>query len=577
MKQKKQTNEQYLWEHYYTEEELNIKISELSAYDYMMKDTKEYGNEYVFNYFGRKMTYKTFWDYIDKCAKSLKTLGAKEKDVITICMPNTPEAVISFFAINKIGAIANMVHPLSAEEEIKEYLQKTSSTLLIALNQCYAKIKNIIKETKVKNVIICSPSDSMPILLNTMYNVTLGRKTETPPKSSFYLFWKDFIKLSNSYYGNINAKVNKDDVAVILHSGGTTGTPKSIVLANRCITGVNEQAKVFFAGVEVGEVLLSILPVFHCFGLVVGVYIPICRGAVTVLIPQFDAKRFDKLMVKYKPEYIIGVPTLFEALVRNKYMENVDLSQLKCLVSGGDTLSPQRNQAINDFLKEHNSKGQIIQGYGMTETCGPVCFGTKGSNKLGSVGIPFPGNVMKICDPETYKEMKPNEIGEICINSFVLMDGYLDNPQETEEVLKLHDDGKKYIHTGDLGYMDEDGVFFYVQRIKRIIISSGYNVYPEYVEKVLKDNKYIKDACVVGVPHPYKKEIAKAFIMLNDGVEESYTVKKEIMDYTNKKLAHYMIPKEYIFKKEFPKTKMAKTDYRALQEELLNKNNKMKK
>ncbi len=563
--------EKFLWEHYYTKDELKLNIPNLSIYDYMMMASKKYKNKYAINYFGRKITYKVFWEYIDKCAKSLKALGINKGDVVTICLPNTPEAIISFFAINKIGAVVEMIHPLSSENEIKDYLLSTKSKLLIALNQCYSRIKNIIHETKVEKVIIASPSDSMPIFLNAMYNATMGRKDEKPKKDSFYLFWRDFISLGHSYKGKIECKVSVNDTAVILHSGGTTGSPKSIVLKNRSITGVNEQAKVFFPEAEAGDSLLLVIPLFHCLGLVVGVFIPLCRGAVVICVPQFDPKRFDKLLFKYKPNFLLGVPTLFETFLSNKYLANANLSYLKCLVCGGDTLSKEKNQLINDFLHSHQTKANIIQGYGMTETCGPVTFGTKGSNKLGSVGIPLPGNIVRIINPDTNKECKVNEVGEICIHSDIVMAGYLNNPKVTKEVLKEFSDKRLYIHTGDLGYIDEDGVIFYVQRIKRIIISSGYNIYPEYVERVLKDHPYVKDACVVGVPHPYKKEIAKAFIILQDGVEESYTVKKEIMDYANLHLAHYMLPREYIYKKSFPKTKMAKTDYRALEQELLDK------
>ena len=564
--------DKYLWEHYYQKNERNISVPDQSLYDYMMDSTKNFSREVALNYFGRKITFKTFWDYIDKCAKSLKVLGVKEKDVVTICMPNTPEAVISFFAVNKIGAVANMIHPLSAEEEIKDYLNNTKSNYMIALNQCYSKIKKIIKDTKVKKVVIASPSDSMPILMNTLYNATMGRKEEKPVSNSMYLFWREFINLESSYQEKIDVKISKDDTAVILHSGGTTGVPKSIVLSNASIIGVNEQAKIFFPEAEVGDSLLLILPLFHCFGLVVGMFIPLCRGASSILIPQFDAKKFDKLLSRYKPNFLLGVPTLFEAMLNNKKIKMMDLSFLKTLICGGDSLSEKKNKEINDFLESHNSNAKVVQGYGMTETTGPVCYGTHGSNKLGSIGIPLPGNIIKICDKEN-KEVAPGELGEICIHSIVVMKEYLNNKKATEEVLIKHDDGLKYIHTGDLGYMDKDGVIFYVQRQKRIIISSGYNVYPQYIENVLKDNEYIKDACVVGVPHPYKKEIAKAFIILKDGVEESYTVKKEIMDYAEKNLAHYMIPREYIYKKEFPKTKMAKTDYLALRDELIKKDN----
>ncbi len=566
-----QKSEKFLWEHYYQKDELKLNIPNLSIYDYMMKHSKEFKNKYAINYFGRKITYKLFWDYIEKCAKSLKAMGIKKGDVVTICLPNTPEAIITFFAINKIGGVVEMIHPLSSEVEIKDYLNSTNSKLLIALNQCYKRFKNIIKMTKVTNVIISSPSDSMPLFLNAMYNVTVNRKEELPSKNSFYLFWKDFINLGNSYKGETKEKVGANDRALILHSGGTTGSPKSIVLKNRSVTGVNEQAKVFFPDVRIGDTLLLVIPMFHCLGLVVGVFIPLCRGASVICVPQFDAKRFDKLLGKYHPNFLLGVPTLFEALVNNKHLANANLSYLKCLVCGGDSLTEEKNNLINDYLSSHHSKAKIIQGYGMTETCGPAIYGTKGSNKSGSLGIPLPGNIVRIINPDTNKECQVKEIGEIWISSDIVMEGYLNDPKTTKEVLKTYGDGRKYIATGDLGYIDEDGVIFYVQRIKRIIISSGYNIYPEYVERILKKNEYIKDVCVVGVPHPYKKEIAKAFIILKDNVEETYTVKKEIMDYAKTNLAHYMIPREYIYKKEFPKTKMAKTDYRALRDELINR------
>lgn len=568
MKQKK---EKYLWEHFYKKEDLDLEVPDISLYDYMVNETINYKNNYAINYFGRKITYKVFWDYIDKCARSFKSLGVREGDVVTICMPNTPEAVITFFAVNKIGAIANMVHPLSAEEEIKQYLNSTNSVVLVAFNQCYGRIRNIIKDTKVYKVIIASASESMPIILNGLYSVTKGRKEEKPKNNSLYIFWKDFLHYGNFYEGNVSVKKSKNDDAIILHSGGTTGVPKSIVLANRCLTAINEQAKITFNTLAVGDSMLSILPLFHCFGLVVCMYAPICLGLTCILVPQFDAKRFDKLLNKYKPTVITGVPTLYEALLKNEHMDTVDLSNVKYVISGGDTLSVQRNKVINDFLGKHGCDVKITQGYGMTETTGPVCFGSLGSDKLGSVGAPLPGNIIKIIDPKTNKDLDVGMTGEICVSGLSVMKNYLNNLDETKNVLKLHDDGNYYVHTGDLGYIDEDGVLFYVQRIKRIIISSGYNIYPQYVENVLRDNEYIKDVCVVGVPHPYKQEIAKAFIILEDGVEESYTIKKNIMDYAKKNLANYMIPREYIYKKEFAKTKMAKTDYNALRDELINK------
>ncbi len=563
--------EKFLWEHFYKEKDFDIKLKDESLYDYMVDETKSLSDYSAINYFGKKITYDVFLEYIDRCAKSLKSLGVKENDVVTICLPNTPESAISFFAINKIGAIVNMIHPLSGEEEIKSYLNNTNSTILIVFNQLYSKIKKIIKDTKVYKVIISSPSDSMPIFLNGLYKVTKERKEDKPKNDNLYIFWKEFLHLGDYYEGTIHVDRKLNDDAVIIHSGGTTGIPKSIVLPNRCFTGMNEQAKVSFYKLVPGDSVLSILPLFHCFGLIVCMYVPICLGVTCILIPQFDAKRFDKILRKYKPVVLTGVPTLYEAMIKCEYMDDISLSQVKYVISGGDSVNPSKNKEINDFLKSHGSKEILQQGYGMSETTGPVCFGALGSNKLGSVGCPMVGNVVRILDPKTGEEVKTGETGELCISSMVVMDRYLNNKEETKKALQPYKDGRLYIHTGDLAYIDKDGVVFYVQRMKRIIISSGYNVYPTHIENILRSHPKIKDACVVGVPHSYKGEIVKAFIILEDDVKETYTVKKEIMDYMNKKVAHYMIPREYIYKKEFPKTKYLKTDYKKLQDELINK------
>ena len=484
-------------------------------------------------------------------------------------MPNTPEVAYIFFAINKIGAIANMVHPLSAEEEIKDYLNKTRSVVLFCFSGLYSKIKRIIRDTRIYKTIFVSASESMPIVLTSLYNVTRGRKEEKPANNSFYMFWKDFIRLGYKYDNNVLVHRNMEDDAVILHGGGTTGTPKSIVLSNRCFVGMNEQAKVNFHKLVPGDSVLSILPMFHCFGLIVCMYVPICLGVTCIMLPEFNAKKFDKVLKKNKPVVLTGVPTLYEAMLNNKNMDDLDLSQVKYVISGGDSVNKERNEEINNFLRRHHSPEILQQGYGMTETTGPVCFGSMGSNKLGSVGCPMIGNIVRIIDPDTKKEIKPGEKGEICVNSIVMMSRYLNDEKTTKETLKLHDDGRYYIHTGDMGYIDKDGVVFYVQRIKRIIVSSGYNIYPEYVENVLRSSEYVKDACLVGIPHSYKKEIAKVFIILKDGVEESYTVKKKIMEYAEKNLAHYMLPREYIYLKEFPRTKYFKVDYNKLKESIM--------
>lgn len=328
-----------------------------------------------------------------------------------------------------------------------------------------------------------------------------------------------------------------------------------------------EQAKIDFDDLGVEDSFLSILPMFHCFGLIVNILCPLMFGSTVILIPRFDAKRFDKLIRKYDPTILLGVPTLFEALIKNPYMKDIDMSNIKYVVSGGDTLTIEKNKLVNEFLKQHKSKARIIQGYGMTETTGPATFGAKGSDKLGSVGIPLPGNKVKILNIETKEEMNPNEIGEIFISGPTVMSRYLDNEKETSSLIQVHEDGRRWVSTGDLGYMDEDGVLFYVQRIKRMIISSGYNVYPSHIEEVLVKNKYIQEAGVIGVPHPYKVQVPVAYVVLKENIEKTPELVIEIQKYCEKNLSKYMIPKKIIFKDSLPKTLVGKINYKDLERE----------
>lgn len=554
----------YPWHKYYKKEDRDIKVPDKSIYEYLLDQSQFNLKNPAINYFNSKISFMDLMHKIDLCARAFKSQGVREGDVVTICMPNTPEAVISFYAVNKIGAIANMLHPLSAEEEIKFSLVSTKSVMLIAIDLSYCKIKNIIDETDVYKTILVSASDSMPTVLGLGYLLSKGMKIEKPVKSEKYMYFKDFLNRGLSYLDDVLVKTNKDTPAIILHSGGTTGTPKNIVLTNGNANAVVEQAKIIFPELGVGDSFLTVLPMFHCFGLIVCLHAPLCLGATTILVPQFDAKRFDKLITKYHPTILAGVPTLYEALINNVHMKNVDMSYVKYVVSGGDTLNIEKSNLINRFLKEHNCFSPIMQGYGMTETTGPTCFGALGSDKTGSVGIPLPGNYVKIVEPTTGIELKLGEIGEICVRGPVVMQGYLNNEEETANMIRKHDDGYSWVHTGDLGYMDDDGVLFFVQRLKRMLIVSGYNVYPSHVEEVICKHEAVKSCGVIGIPHPYKVQVPKAYIVLNEGYEADYNTKKSIKEHCAKNLAAYMVPKEYEFRKNLPTTMIGKIDYKKL-------------
>lgn len=553
-----------VWDKFYPEGKRTIEVPNLSIYRYFEKSCYKYLDAIAINYFGKKMTYAEVLDKIDVCASALKSHGIRRGDVVTICMPNTPEAVISFYAVNKIGAIANMLHPLSSEEEIKNSLLATKSVLAIIVNIIESVFKKVSPKTNLYKVVVVSPKDSMPPLLKLGYFVKEEIKLKNDPANEKFINWLDFNSRGKNYNNVIDVSTGADEPALFLHSGGTTGIPKNIVLTNGNVNAIMEQAKIVLPEVGVNDSILSVLPMFHCFGLVIGICAPFVLGVTVTLIPKFDAKRFDKLLKTYKPTVITGVPTLFEALLTNPFMKGVSLNNVKYVISGGDSLSVEKNKEVNEFLKSHDCNAQVLQGYGMTETTGAVCVGVMGSNKLGSVGIPLPGNKVKIIDYNTMEEKRTNEIGEIWLSGPTIMAKYLNNEEETKKII-TNLNGEDWVRTGDLGYLDEDGVLFFVQRLKRMLIVSGYNVYPSYIEEVILKHSKVKLCGVIGIPHPYKIQVPKAYIVLKDNVEKTSELKKEIREYCTKNLAKYMIPKEFVFKDALPKTMIGKVDYRALE------------
>ena len=555
------------WAKYYTDDEMNVNIPNISIYKQLYKTAVKYPNNKAYRYLGKNVSYKNFIKQIDKAAISFKKMGIKKGDVVTFCLPNIPEVLIGFYALNKLGAIASMVHPLSAEEEIKESVMSTKSKYLVMLDMFYDKIKNTAMGTKIKNVIFVSPSNSMKPLLKIGYKLINIGKIKRHPKNDFYMSWNKFIRKSNFSKEVVVDKYGKDTPAVILHSGGTSGKPKNVVLQNRSFVMAAIQESICLKYLNVGDSCLTIMPNFHGFGLSVCMHSLITLGLTSILVPQFDSKKFDILFKKNKPSIVLGVPTLFEALISNNNVKNLDLSFLKMAISGGDMLPKSLEDRVNKYFEEHNSKARITQGYGMTEALAAVCLGIGDVNKSGSIGIPLPGNNIKIINPATRKTNPYNVVGEICINNKALMMGYLNNEAETNEALQIHEDGHVWLHSGDLGYMDEDGFIFCKGRLKRMIITSGYNVYPSHIEEVIQSHPAVLQCTVVGVPHPYKQEVPKAFIVLKEGYHVLF-VKNEIKEYCKKNLAKYMVPHDFVFRKKLPKTKIGKVDFRKLQSDI---------
>ncbi len=560
------------WKKFYNKKDMVLDIPNISLYEYLKDKCPRNKNRIAIEYLGTKITYKQLYEKIDLTASAFKSQGIRKGDVVTILSANIPEALYSIYALNKIGAVANVIHPLSAENEIKEALQRYSTVFLIAMDITYSKIKNIINDTEVYKTIIISAKDSMNTFMKIGYEVTQGFKVEKPKSSESFVYWKDFIKHGEKYVDTKKEVVTKKDTpAIILHSGGTSGKPKGIVLSNGNFVAATMQAEKALPDVDKEDVILAIMPIFHGFGLSVSITDAFAVGAKVVLIPTFKASEFDKLLTKHKPTVIIGVPTLFEALTTNERMKDVSLSQLKYVIAGGDTLNKVRVKKINDFLHEHGAQTNLTQGYGMTEAVAAISFDLKSASRPGSVGIPWPGTYVSIVDTATGEEVGPNVDGEICICGPTVMLGYYNNEKETNEALRIHKDGNIWLHSGDIGMMDEDGFVYYKQRLKRMIITSGYNVYPQQIEEVLEQHPAVVDSSVIGIPHPYKVEVAKAYIALKNGYKDTPELRKELIDLCKKNLAAYSIPKEFEFRKSLPKTMLGKVDFRKLQQENIEK------
>lgn len=555
------------WYKFYDNISKHLEYPDVSLYEMLERNSYNRLNLTAYNYFGTKATFKELLKQIDDCAKSLKKIGVNPKEKVTICMPNTPESVASFYAVNKIGAIASMIHPLSAENEIKYYLNASKSKVLIAIDLAWDRINKIIKDTSIEKIIIVSVKEKMPLFLKFGYFLTKERKINKPKYSNKIINWNQFINLGKGYKKNTKVSQKGKDEAVILYSGGTSGYPKGIRLSNLNFNALALQSIEACGCLKEKDKVLSIMPIFHGFGLGICIHTVFNFGGCAIILPQFSAKTFDKLLKKYKPNVIAGVPTLYEALLNNPKIKKMDLSYLKCVISGGDSLSVSLKKKIDKFLQSHGADIQVREGYGLTECVTGSCLTPMDYYKKGSIGIPYPDTYYKIVKPNTDENLDYNEDGEIVLSGPSVMLGYLNDKEATKSTLRKHRDGLTWLHTGDLGYMDEDGFVYFKQRIKRMIVSSGYNIYPQYIENIIDSHPDVLMSCVVAKKHPYKHQVAKAFVVLKDGVEATEKLKEEIMNYCMKDLAKYSLPAEIEFKKNLPKTLVGKVAYTELIEE----------
>ncbi|HOS18696.1 MAG TPA: AMP-binding protein [Clostridia bacterium] len=555
------------WLKYYGEVPAHLDYPGYTMEEAVEETAKKYPKYIAYDFMGKKTTYEKAVRDIHLCARALRAIGIKENDRVTICMPNAPQTIMMFYALNVIGAISNMVHPLSSENEIAFYLNDSRSVAAITLDQFYGKFAAIRDKAKLDRLIITSIADALSPVMALGYKLTEGRKVPPIPADERVVMWKDFLAGGARYEGKYVSRHAAEEGASILYSGGTTGVTKGILLSNLNFNALARQTIAANPMFRPGDTMLAIMPMFHGFGLGISIHTVLAQGARCILVPRFTPRTYAELIAKHKPNFIAGVPTLYEALLRLDGLEKLDLSCLKGVFSGGDSLTVELKKRFDKFLKDHKATIEVREGYGTTECVTASCLTPYHMSREGSIGIPFPDTYYKIVKVGTTEELPYGQEGEICLAGPSVMIEYCNQPEETANTLRKHADGLTWVHTGDLGTMDADGFIYFRQRIKRMIVTAGYNVYPSQMENILDAHESVHVSCVIGVRDPYKMQKVKAFIVLKPGIEPSEEVKQAILDYCAKHVAKYALPYDIEFRPELPKTLVGKVAYRILEEE----------
>ena len=560
-----------IWSENHGESNFREEYPEFSMFSLIKETASKYPDNIALEFQNKKTTFSDFISIIELTAKSLIEIGIKKGDFVSIVAPNTPQALISVYAVNRIGAVANMIHPLLSTNEIKKFVEHVNSKAIITFDMLYTKISDIKWETTQKPAIILARiADALPFYVKPLYLITNKVSVEINPEHNT-IYWNDFLQKGRKRTEELPDDDGKgDDIAAILYSGGTTGIPKGVMIHNRafnCMAIQAEEIKRDDTVNAAGKKALAVMPVFHGFGLAMCMHVMLYFGMHVFLVPKFDFKVCTDLIFKKKINHVYAVPALFEALSRTEEIEKRDLSFLEMVAFSGDKCSEKLLKRMNNYLKKGGSSEQMTEAYGLTECLSAACISPFFAHKKGSTGLPLPDNEIKICKIGTHEEVPRGEDGEICITGPTQMKGYYKNEAETNIALQLHDDGKKWLHTGDIGYMDEDGYLYYRQRYCKMIITSGYNVYPTQIEEVINECPGVVLSCVIGVPDRTLGQRIVAVVQptnMNADLEE---LRKRIYEKCEKNIAVFALPKEIVFREEFPKTAMGKVNFKALTEE----------
>ena len=558
-----------VWQEHLLDENKVYEYPECSMFSYFKKTAEPHMDYYAIEFEGKKTTYRKLISEIEKTAKALVNIGVKKGDCVSIISVNTPEVLEMIYAANRIGAIVNMIHPLLSPNDIETFIKTTNSSVVLILDQIYPKISKIQwDEIGAPRIILTRIIDSLPTHIKPVYAMMNRKKASLNPKHNC-IYWKNFISDCDGKGINLPIDDGKmDDVAMIMYSGGTTGTPKGVMLTNLNINSYSIQA-FEVSGIErpEGKKFLAILPLFHGFGFASGIHANLCKGVHIYLVAKFEFVKSIQLIFKKKINFIYAVPALFEALIRSPEIEG-DLSFLECLICGGDKLQKRLYDKLNKYLETGNSKAVFCEGYGQTECVAACLTNPYFAINSESVGILLPDTSAKIVKIGTQDEVPNGTDGELCICGPTVMKGYYNNEKETALVLQKHNDGRVWLHTGDAFCRDDDGYFYFRQRISRMVISAGYNIYVTQVEKAITSCLAVAQCCVVGVEDKVLGHRIRAHVVLNDPAADKAVVREKILEECRNQLPEYSLPHEIRFCDSLPQTNLGKVDFKALEQEV---------
>lgn len=555
------------WMKYYSEDAINTPLPEGTIYEYLWENNKDYLNDVAVIYFGRKITYNELFENIDKAARAFIGIGMKQGDVCTVISPSCVNSIVVFYALNKIGAISNYINIIESEAGFKTYFLEAKSNYIVTVDLFLGKTLQASEKIGVNKIITFSVSEYMPVMMKTGYKI----KTKSFSKKvscDKIIDWKDFMDRANSVK-DINTFTDSDSISIWGHTGGTTGVPKTVLLTNKAYNTVAMQYMKSMT-YRRGQVFLNIIVPFVVYGMLTCMHMPLCLGLTVAIVPKFEAGDWFQYLKKYRPAHISGIPSYFSPMLEDKKLESIDLSFIRTFAVGGDGLTERLELDINKFLFDHGSQAKLLKGYGMTEVCSSALTEFDNYSKIGSVGIPLFKNNIRIYDNEKKCECKYGETGEVLLSSYSLMVGYKDNEKETDKLIMTDSDGTKWVHTEDLGYVDEDGFLFLLGRMKRFMFVGpeglAYKVFPKEIEDVIMLSPEVAEVCVVSV-NDGNGFLPKAYVVLkNKHTISTKIITRKLTEICIQELPDYMRPYRYEYIAEMPKTAIGKIDYKALEQ-----------